>query len=150
LLVLVPATASAAPFGELPFRPVSGTATCLRATGTPGELVRQSEQTVQLVTASPAGLTAGATLAADGIRGCAETASWAGGGGLVAFAVSSDLEDELWARVYVREPGGVILRVSAVRAVTHARAYDDGNARGSAGHVMKVGCLVDELVHGRR
>ena len=30
LLVLVPATASAAPFGELPFRPVSGTATCLR------------------------------------------------------------------------------------------------------------------------
>src|SRR6185295_1008957 len=62
--------------------------------------------TVQLVTASPAGLTAGATLAADGIRGCAETASWAGGGGLVAFAVSSDLEDELWARAYVREPGG--------------------------------------------
>jgi len=37
---LAPAAASAAPFGEPPFTPVSGEATCLRATGVPGELVR--------------------------------------------------------------------------------------------------------------
>ena len=41
LVALVfPASAAAAPFGELPFRPVAGSATCLRATGVPGELVR--------------------------------------------------------------------------------------------------------------
>ena len=81
LLLLVPVAASAAPFGELPFQPVRGTATCLRATGTPGELVRQSKDAVHFLGASPAGLTAGATLAADGVVGCAETATWPGGGG---------------------------------------------------------------------
>ena len=35
LVALVPGTASAAPFGELPFRAVSGAATCLHATGAP-------------------------------------------------------------------------------------------------------------------
>jgi hypothetical protein len=49
LLLLGPAVASAAPFGELPFQPVAGSATCLRATGTAGELVRQSERTVRIV-----------------------------------------------------------------------------------------------------
>ena len=51
LLVLVPAAASAAPFGELPFRPVSGTATCLRATGAPGELVRSTRNGAELLQA---------------------------------------------------------------------------------------------------
>ena len=40
LLLASPASAAAAPFGELPFRPVTGSATCLRATGAPGELMR--------------------------------------------------------------------------------------------------------------
>ena len=33
LVALVPGTASAASFGELPMKAVSGAATCLRATG---------------------------------------------------------------------------------------------------------------------
>src|SRR5215218_2686138 len=105
LLLMLPATAAAAPFGELPFQPVKGTATCLRSTGAPGELIRQTRGSVRLLTASPAGLTTGATLAAGGIHGCAVAASWPGGGGVLAFAVVSDLEDEAWARAYVREPG---------------------------------------------
>ena len=36
----LPAGAAADPFGELPFQPVAGIATCLRATGAPGELAR--------------------------------------------------------------------------------------------------------------
>ena len=77
LLAAVPATASAAPlpraerssplrWGELPFRSVTGTATCLRATGTPGELIRQTDENIELLGASASGLTAGATLSAGG------------------------------------------------------------------------------------
>ncbi|WP_028062523.1 hypothetical protein [Solirubrobacter soli] len=105
LLACVPAAASASPFGELPFQPVSGTATCLRATGTPGELIRQSEENIEALDASATGLTPAATLAAGGISGCADAASWAGGGSVVAFAVGTELQDETWARAYVREPG---------------------------------------------
>src|SRR4051812_13987273 len=105
LLLLGQGTAFAASFGELPFQPVNGVATCLRATGAPGELVRQTAHAIQFETASPSGLTPGATLAAGGINGCADAATWAGGGGVVAFAVVSEREDETWARAYVREPG---------------------------------------------
>src|SRR5689334_16221216 len=86
LLASAPA-ASAAPFGELPFQPVSGTATCLRPTGTPGELIRQTRSGIQVIDASSTGLTNAATLAAGGISGCADAASWPGGGSVIAFAV---------------------------------------------------------------
>jgi hypothetical protein len=105
LLLSAPAMAAAAPFGELPLYPVNGTATCLRPTGTPGELVRQTRGSLQLLGASPTGLTAGATLDAGGIQGCVDAVAWPGGGALLAFAVSSELSDEAWARTYLREPG---------------------------------------------
>lgn len=41
--LIVAGSASAAPFGELPFTPVTGSVSGLRATGAPGELVRSTD-----------------------------------------------------------------------------------------------------------
>src|SRR4051812_10465323 len=98
LLLGVPATASAAPFGELPFVPVSGPTFCLQATGAPGELVRQTETTAPFLTARPAGLVAGGVLATDGAGDCADVATWPGGGSVLAFPVYSEGDEEVWVR----------------------------------------------------
>ena len=63
LLLALPVSAAAAPFGELPFRPVSSAATCLRPTGVPGELVRWVRGGVEVLAARPDGLTPVATVA---------------------------------------------------------------------------------------
>ena len=86
LALFAPAAAAAAPFGELPFRPVSGAATCLRATGAPGELVRPTKSAVQVLRAGPAGLEPVAGLPAEDIRGCPRAAARPGGAGVVAYA----------------------------------------------------------------
>jgi hypothetical protein len=56
LAVLAPATANAAPVGELPFAATGAAATCLRATGAPGELVRSSRTGARFLQAGPAGI----------------------------------------------------------------------------------------------
>src|SRR3954467_14846031 len=48
LTLLLPATAAAAPFTELPFRSVPTAAVCVRATGVPGELLRWTRGGVEL------------------------------------------------------------------------------------------------------
>jgi hypothetical protein len=105
LVLGVPATASAAPFGALPFQAVKGPAVCLRATGAPGELVRQTETTAPFLAAGPAGLTAGGVLPTDGARDCVDVAGWPGGGGVLAFPVYSPADGEAWMRGFLREPG---------------------------------------------
>ncbi|WP_028067144.1 hypothetical protein [Solirubrobacter soli] len=105
LALALPATASAAPFGDLPFQALKGPAVCLRATGAPGELVRQTETTAPFLTAAPAGLTAGGVLPTDGAQDCVEVASWPGGGGVLAFPVYSEADGETWVRGFLREPG---------------------------------------------
>jgi hypothetical protein len=99
LLALVPATVSAAPFGELPFRPVSGAATCLRATGAPGELVRWVASGAELLQARPDGLVPVTTVALGELRGCPAVAG-ASGWGVLAGPTESGV------RIALREPGG--------------------------------------------
>ena len=48
LVLLAAAPARADTFGELPFQPVAGVATCLRATGAPGEIARWTEDGIEL------------------------------------------------------------------------------------------------------
>src|SRR4051812_2953712 len=98
LLLVAPAGAAAAPFGELPFRAVSGPATCLRATGVPGELVRLARGTT--VEVSQAGGPVTGSVDATGIDGCPRVATRPGGAGVIAFT------DDGAVRASVRDPGG--------------------------------------------
>jgi len=99
---LAPAAASAAPFGEPPFTPVSGEATCLRATGVPGELVRWTSTGARLEEANAAGFSAGAEVRAGGApASCPAVASQANGAGVLAFA-----GEDAALRVSLREPAG--------------------------------------------
>ena len=108
LLGVTPAAASAAPFGEVAFRPAGGSATCLRATGTPGEVVRSTAAGAQF-------LQAGAGRADAGRRrvqprpatdACPQAAARPNGAGIVAFAIGAQGEDDAFVRVALREPGG--------------------------------------------
>ncbi len=100
LLFAAPVSASAAPFGELPFRPVEGSATCLQATGVPGELVRWTRDGVEFLHARADGLAAAGTLAIGSTNRCPAVASHAGGAAVVAASTTEGV------RVAVREPGG--------------------------------------------
>ena len=107
LLALPPAAASAAPFGEVAFRPVGGTAACLRATGAPGELVRSTSTGVQFLQASAGGLTPVADVAAEGsVAACPQAAARPNGARILAFAIGSEGEGDAFVRVSLREPGG--------------------------------------------
>jgi hypothetical protein len=55
LALLAAAPARADTFGELPFRQVAGVATCVRATGTPGELARWRKDGIELLRADANG-----------------------------------------------------------------------------------------------
>jgi hypothetical protein len=55
-VLLASALGAPAAFGEVPFRPAGGVATCLRATGYPGEVVRSTNTGAQFLTATPNGL----------------------------------------------------------------------------------------------
>jgi hypothetical protein len=117
LLAVTPAVASAAPFGELPFRSAGGVAECLRATGYPGELVRGTPGRsaddgpaegggAQFLQATPGGLTPVADVPSEAATsGCPEVAARPSGAGIVAFAASSEFEREGFVRATLREPG---------------------------------------------
>jgi len=99
--LLAAGPASAAPFGELPFTPVTGRASCLRATGAPGELVRSTREGLRFMTASPAGIADAGELKLDGDPlGCPAVASQPNGAGVLAVPSRFQLQ------VAVREPGG--------------------------------------------
>ncbi len=100
LLLAAPASASAAPFGELPFRPVDSSAACLQATGAPGELMRWTRDGVEFLHARADGLTPAGTLAVGTTNRCPTVAGHAGGAAVVAAASSDGV------RVVVRDPGG--------------------------------------------
>jgi len=94
------ATASAAPFGELPFAAVASTATCLRATGAPGELVRSSGRGARFLTVGPGGIAESGSVTTGVAQGdCPQVAARPNGAGVIAQAGSG-----LW--VATREPGG--------------------------------------------
>ncbi len=107
LLALVPAAASAAPFGEPPLKAVSGAATCLRATGAPGELVRSTRNGAEILQAGAAGLTPVANLPLAGETGsCPRAAARPGGAGIVAFFTSDPANGDSLVQGRLREPGG--------------------------------------------
>jgi hypothetical protein len=102
LLLVLPATAGAAPFGELPLQPVPGAARCLRATGVPGELLRWAPDGAEVLQATRSGF--GAPLhvvLGDAPDLCPLVATQPSGAGLI--------EQEPYqggAQVAVRDPGG--------------------------------------------
>jgi hypothetical protein len=126
LLLAAPASASAAPFGELPFRPVESGATCLRATGVPGELVRWTRGGVELLAARSDGLTTIGTLAVGTPSQCPAVAGHANGAAVLA-APSED-----GVRVVLREPGGTWGAPATIPANDPYAAEAAINARGDA------------------
>jgi hypothetical protein len=120
LLLAAPSTAAAAPFGELPFRAVSGAAYCVRATGMPGELVRWTSGGLELSTV-PSGVFTPVRLGK--VRECPEVVS--DPGGFAALAVATDQG----VKVALREPSGAwgtpttfpVERSRAVRVAVSAR-----------------------------
>jgi hypothetical protein len=149
LSLLVPATASAAPFGELPFRAVNGSATCLRATGTPGELVRQTKTAVQLLKATPAGLEPSTALPADSIADCAEVVTRPSGAGLVAFLSGVNVGEERSVRAYLREPGQpwgpIVAALPVDENVFDSEVAADASDRGDALVVNATSGLNDRI-----
>ena len=76
LLVLAfPATAGAAPFGELPSQRVAGGSACLAPTGAPGELSRWARGGGEVLAATPDGLGAPARIRFGELPGCPRVVS---------------------------------------------------------------------------
>jgi hypothetical protein len=99
--LIVAGSASAAPFGELPFTPVTGNAGCLRATGAPGEMVRATDTGVRFMTASAAGFAGAGEVKVDrGPSRCPAVAAQPDGAGVLAISSGFRLQ------AAVREPGG--------------------------------------------
>jgi hypothetical protein len=107
-LVLAAApSATAAPFGEVPFRAAGGTATCLRATGSPGEVVRSTPTGAQFLQAGPGGLVPVAEVkTTPQTARCPAAAGRANGAGVLAFVSYSPSESGSRIRAALREPGG--------------------------------------------
>jgi len=100
LTIALDGPASAAPFAELPFRPVPGAAVCVRATGMPGELVRWTARGVELSIVRPEGSVASTTLDVGPVRECPVLVSDPGGFATLAAATTNGV------RIAVREPSG--------------------------------------------
>jgi len=100
LLLAFPAPAAAAPFGELPFRPVAGGAACLRPTGAPGELVRWYDGGAEVLAVQPNGLVPVTRVPLGRGIACPVVASDANGAAIVAASDRGRL------RVALREPAG--------------------------------------------
>jgi hypothetical protein len=99
LLAAMPGTAFAAPFGELPFRPVDGAANCLRTTGLPGELSRWTARGVELSTASAGGIAPQAVVPLGVLSECPVVVSDPNGFAVVAAATTRGV------RIALREAG---------------------------------------------
>ncbi len=135
------ALALATPFGEPPSRPVSGAAKCLQATGAPGELIRQTGKSAQLLRVGPGGLVPGAVLPLrSSADACAAVAAAPGGAGVIAFSESSSTTRETAVTAYLRDPGqgwgasAAILPLAAFNEVDLATAVSErGDALVAAG-----------------
>src|SRR4051794_4439236 len=103
LVLAAPATAEAAPFGELPFQPVKGGVSCLRATGAPGELVAWAPDGARFVHATATGVADAGGVRLGPPSGCPVAAAQASGAGVVASGVVTSSAIEL--AVALREPG---------------------------------------------
>jgi hypothetical protein len=124
LLAAVAPAASAAPFGELPFRPVSGVANCVRTTGLPGELSRWTPDGVELSTASAGGIVAHSTVPLRGMTECPVVVSDPSGFAGLAVATKEGV------RVAVREPTGSWDALTTIPAKLAGHVHVAVSARG--------------------
>ena len=99
IALVVPASAAAAPLGELPFQRVPDGAACLAPTGAPGELSRWAEGGAEVLAAGADGLRPPALVPFGELPGCPRAAADASGAAVVAGATEEAL------RVALREPG---------------------------------------------
>jgi hypothetical protein len=98
------APAAADPFGELPFDAVGGVATCLRATGAPGELARWVPGGVELLRATAAGVRPEGVVRLGGRTPvCPVVAAQADGAAVAAQVAVRSRHAQL--RAALREPG---------------------------------------------
>src|SRR5262245_43629148 len=101
ILAAIPATASAAPFGELPPLTVKSPARCLRATGAPGEVVRWAPGGADFLQATPSGFGAPVHVKLDGGFGeCPLAMARPSGAGIVVEHTDNGIA------FAVRDPGG--------------------------------------------
>ena len=101
ILATLPAAAAAAPFGELPVQPVQNPARCLRATGTPGEVVRWAPQGAEFLQATASGFGAPVKIGlGDSLLECPIAKAQPTG----AAVVIEEVDDGI--AFAVREPGG--------------------------------------------
>src|SRR4051794_36253637 len=85
VLAALPASASAAPFAELPFLSLTGAAECVQAPGPPGVLARGRQRGVRFMQAGPAGLAQREAASLGGVSfPCPGVALAASGAGVVA------------------------------------------------------------------
>src|SRR4051812_39746595 len=102
LAILMPATAEATPFGELPFQPLQSPARCLRATGVPGELLRWAPDGAEVFQATRSGFGPPVHVVLGEAPGvCPIVATQPSGAALI---VQDPYQGGL--EVAVREPGG--------------------------------------------
>jgi hypothetical protein len=99
-LLAIAAPAAAAPFGELPFRPVRSAAECLAPAGEAGALVRWAPGGAELLRATAAGLAPESTARLGDLSTCPVAALDASGAGVIA-GTSDD-----GVRISTRTPGG--------------------------------------------
>jgi hypothetical protein len=141
LALLLPATASAAPFGEQPSLAVKEPGRCLRATGAPGEVARWAPDGVDLVQATASGFGASVHVdLGDSYGECPAVAGQPSG----AAAVAELREDGIG--VAVRDPGGGFGPVQTLG--TEEVGINDPVAAVSPRGDVAVGWIQKELVKG--
>jgi hypothetical protein len=115
LLAFAPATASAASFAETPFHAIAAGASCLRATGAPGELAAWAPSGARGLHATTSGLADAGTIPLGSVFACPQVVAQPNGAGIAAASVAGGIA------VALREPGGgwgVPLAIRAGRGVT--------------------------------
>ena len=127
LTLAVPATAAAAPFGELPFREVPSAAVCVRATGVPGELLRWSRGGFTLMQARADGLQDVGAVSLGTLAACPAVAADAATGAAVVAGTDRGV-----IRVVQRAPGGRWAAPATIRTTSFTDPDVAVSARGDA------------------
>ena len=141
-LLLLPAAADAAPFGELAPLTVKSPGRCLRATGAPGEVVRWVPDGAEMVQATASGFGASVHIKlGDSFGECPIAVAQPSGAEVVL-----QLRDE-GIGVAVRDPGGSFGPVHTLG--TPDAPIDDPVAAVTARGDVAVGWIEKELVKGK-
>ena len=100
IALATPASASAAPLGEVAPLNLRGDSDCVRTTGTPGELVTRTDDGMRFIVATRAGLQRGPEVKLPGNSECGPVETRPNGAGVIVGASGSSLN------AVIRDPGG--------------------------------------------